>query len=62
MKYLHIIVSFTKIYFAWSKNQLEKLEAAKAAFLVCLSLLSLTGPFWALLGLTGLYWVLLSLT
>ena len=33
-------------------NQLEKLEAAKAAWLVCLSLLSLTGSFLALLGLT----------
>ena len=48
-------------------NQLEKLEAAKAARLVCLSLLSLTWsllvrPFWALLGLTGSYWVLLGLT
>ena len=48
-------------------NQLEKLEAAKAAWLVCLSLLSLTGslltgPYLALLGLTGPYWVLLCLT
>ena len=33
-------------------NQLEKLEAAKAAGLVCLSLLSLTGSFLALLGLS----------
>ena len=33
-------------------NQLEKLEAAKAAWLVCLSLLTLTGSFWVLLGLT----------
>ena len=33
-------------------NQLEKLEAAKAACLVYLSLLSLTGSFLALLGLT----------
>ena len=36
-------------------NQLEKLEAAKAAWLVCLSLLSLTGPYWALLGFSGPY-------
>ena len=55
-------------------NQLEKLEAVKAACLVCLCLLSLTGAFWvllgkflltflwALLGLTGPYWALLSLT
>ena len=43
-------------------NQLEKLEAAKAAGLVYLSLLSLTGPYWVLLGLTGPYWVLLGLT
>ena len=33
-------------------NQLEKLEAAKAAWLVYLSLLSLTGSFLALLVLT----------
>ena len=34
-------------------NQLEKLEAAKAARLVCLSLLSLTAwPYLALLSLT----------
>ena len=31
-------------------NQLEKLEAAKAARLVCLSLQSLTGSFLVLLG------------
>ena len=31
-------------------NQLEKLEAALAAWLVCLSLLSLTGSFLVLLG------------
>ena len=37
-------------------NQLEKLEAAKAAWLVCLCLHSLTGSYWALLGLTGPYW------
>ena len=35
-----------------NQNQLEKLEAAKAAGLVYLSLLSLTGSFLALLGLT----------
>ena len=46
----------------YSGNQLEKLEAAKAAGLVCLSLLSLTGPYWALVSLTGPYWALLSLT
>ena len=45
-----------------SINQLEKLEAAKAACLVYLSLLSLTGSFLALLGLTKPYWALLSLT
>ena len=46
-----------------SMNQLEKLGAAKAACLVCLSLLSLTGSFWvnfylpyqALRGITGPY-------
>ena len=31
-------------------NQLEKLEAAKAALIVCLSLLSLTGFFLVLIG------------
>ena len=62
------------------RNQLEKLEAAKAAWLVCLSILSLTGsfllllgqflltllgltgPYWALLGFTGLYWAVLGCT
>ena len=53
-----------------SINQLEKLEAAKADWLVCLSLLSLTGsflvlgsywPYWALLSLTGPYLALLGL-
>ena len=43
-------------------NQLEKLEAAKAAWLVCLSLHSLTGRYWALLGLSGPLWALLSLS
>ena len=40
-------------------NQLEKLEAAKAAWLV---LLGLTGPYLALLGHTLPYWALLGLT
>ena len=39
----------SKIYY--TMNQLEKLEAAKAAWLVCLSLLGLTGPYWVLLNL-----------
>ena len=54
-------------------NQLEKLEAARSAylwlhlvtfepFLPFLALLSLTKPYWALLGLTGPYWALLGLT
>ena len=37
---------------SFNLNQLEKLEAAKAARLVYLSLLSLTGSFLASLGLT----------
>ena len=37
-------------------NQLEKLEAAKTAWLVFLILLGLTEPYWALLGLTEPYW------
>ena len=52
-----------------SNDQLEKLEAAQAAWLVCLSLLSLTGSFLVLLGpsgsifdLTGPYFAKLSLT
>ena len=49
----HVIKWDTFIYLIW--YQLEKLEAAKAAWLVCLSLLSLTGPFLALLGLTEPY-------
>ena len=55
------------------RNQLEKLEAAKASLLVCLSLLSLIWsfvvlldqfllPYWALLSLTGPCWALLDLT
>ena len=43
-----------------SSNQLEKLEAAKAAWLVCLSLLSLPGSFLVLLGFTWSFWVLLG--
>ena len=51
-------------------NQLEKLEAAKAARLVCLSFLSLTGSLLLLLGpsgsiftdITGPYWALLGFT
>ena len=43
---------FYKIDEEMTENQLEKLEAAKAAWLVYLSLLSLTGSFLALLGLT----------
>ena len=38
------------LIFRFTNNQLEKLEAAKAALLVCLSLLSLTGSFLVLLG------------
>ena len=47
-----------------SMNQLEKLEAAKTAYLALLgpSWLGLTGHYWALLGLTGPYWALLRLT
>ena len=41
-------------------NQLEKLEAAKDARLVCLSLLSLTWSFLVLLGPSGSFWVLLG--
>ena len=39
-----------------NNNQLEKLEAAKAAWLVCLRLLSLTGSFLVLLGPPGPFW------
>ena len=52
------------IFFSFENNQLEKLEAAKAAVLVWISLLSLTGSFLVLLGLdlTWPYWALLSFT
>ena len=43
-------------------NQLEKLEAAKAAWLVWPSLLSLTGSFLVLLGPSGSFLVLLGLS
>ena len=38
-------------------NQLEKLEAARVARLVCLSLLGLTGSFLVLLGPSWAFWV-----
>ena len=49
------------------KNQLEKLEAARSAYLWLpyWSLLGVTRPYWALLGLIGLTWpysALLGLT
>ena len=43
-------------------NQLEKLEAARGAWLVSLSLLSLIWPHLALLSFTKPYWASLSLT
>ena len=49
--YLKLVRIYTKPKVNSQLNQLEKLEAAKAAGLVCLSLLSLTGPFLALLCL-----------
>ena len=49
-------------YQKFPSNQLEKLEAAKEARLVCLSLLSLTGFFLALLDLTGPDLALINLT
>ena len=51
--------------FRGRESQLEKLEAARSAYL-WLPFLGLTGPYWgpycALLGLTGPYWALLNLT
>ena len=56
------------------KNQLEKLEAARSAYLLLplvtfpgltglyFALLGLTGPYMALMGLTGPYMALLGLT
>ena len=38
------------------------IEATKAAWLVCFSLLDLTGPYLAVLGCTGLYWAVLGCT
>ena len=43
-----------KCYVLMFYKQLEKLEAARDAKLVCLSLLSLTGPLLVLLGPSGL--------
>ena len=40
---------------SYGNNQLEKLEAARDARLVCLSLLSLTGSFLVLLSPSGLF-------
>ena len=57
-----------------NKNQLEKLEAARSAYLwlpywaflgltqLYSALIGLTGPYLALLGLTGPYWALPGLT
>ena len=45
---IHFLVLHTPVIVVY--NQLEKLEAAKPAWQVCLSLLSLTGSFFALLG------------
>ena len=50
-------------------NQLEKLEAARSAYLLLTFLIfgylswpNLALLYWALLGLTGPYWALLGLT
>ena len=74
---MHFNHNFIFIFFFFLKNQLEKLEAAKAAWLVCLSYLALLGSFcffWVLLdqflltllgfllSLTEPYWALLGLT
>ena len=67
---IHVIITKNAVFICLYFNQLEKLEAAKAAWLVCLSLISLTGFFLVLLGpsgsiftdLTGPYLVLLVLT
>ena len=55
------------IYAKSAINQLEKLEAARSAYLWLplfifgyLALLSLSRPYWALLGLTGPHWALLT--
>ena len=61
--YIYIYISFYIL--SWeddNNNQLEKLEAAKAAWLVCLSLLSVTGSLLVLLGPYWAYFDLLSLT
>ena len=53
------------IHFRMRSNQLEKLEAAKAAWLVYLAYWVLLGPswpYWALLSLTGPYLALLGHT
>ena len=57
------LFAVTLFYFNFCFNQLEKLEAARGAWLVVsLSLLSLTWPYLALLSFTKPYWASLSLT
>ena len=62
-KYLQWRWKIFAVVWCWH-NQLEKLEAARSAYLWLpfLALLSLTGPYWALIGLTGFYFALLGLT
>ena len=51
-------------HYPFGSNQLEKLEAARSAYLWLpfRALLSFTVPYCALLGLTGFYFALLGLT
>ena len=53
------VISFVSSFVCphWTSNQLEKLEAARGAWLVCISLLSLTGSFWVLPGPSGSFWL-----
>ena len=70
ISYIVHLLYFYKTLFYLNSNQLEKLEAAKDAWLVCLSFLTLTGSFWvnfywhywALLGPTRKYWTVLGCT
>ena len=56
--------AYTSCIFNFIQNQLEKLEAARSAYLwlPLVTLLGITGPYSALLGLTRPYSALLGLT
>ena len=56
--YFGVKLSCVCLMFAYRKNQLEKLEAARSAYLwlPLVTLLGVTRPYSALLGLNRPYW------